>query len=113
MTHPESREVGAVLSGKATAPQNSGLRFFVSHHLSDDQSGDYELIVRIDGKERLRTVVSKDSVAADGWQEISIPFAQEGEDASSDSKEYFIEIVNQPNGWSWEAMFIADMCFCL
>ena len=74
MTHPENREVGAVLSGKTTAARNSGLRFVVSHHLSGDQIGDYELIVRIDGKEALRTVVSKDSVAADGWQEIEVPF---------------------------------------
>ena len=113
MTHPENREVGAVLSGKTTAARNSGLRFFVSHHLSGDQIGDYELIVRIDGKEALRTVVSKDSVAADGWQEIEVPFETDENAKSSDNKEYFIEIVNQPNGWSWEAMYIADMCFCL
>lgn len=111
MTHPESRDVGAILSNTMRVPQNATMEFFVSHHLSGDQIGDYELIVRVDGDERARTIVSKDSVSEDGWQKIKLQLGEMDEDNESGYKDYFIEIVNQPNGWSWEAMYIADLNF--
>ena len=111
MTHPESRDVGAILSNTMRVPQNATMEFFVSHHLSGDQIGDYELIVRVDGEERMRTIVSKDSVGEDGWQKIKLQLGEMDEDNESGYKDYFIEIVNQPNGWSWEAMYIADLNF--
>ena len=48
-------------------------------------------------------VVSKDVVGADGWLTVEVPLGQNA------GKETKIEIVNQPNGWSWEAAYFAKI----
>ncbi|MBQ9873590.1 MAG: ADP-ribosylglycohydrolase family protein [Thermoguttaceae bacterium] len=104
-THPESREVAAVLSRKYKASKDSALHMVVSHHVAGDFIGDYELIVKIDGNEALKRVVSKDTVGEDGWAQIDVDLSDYA------GKEVLVEILNQPNGWSWEAAYFDSIWF--
>lgn len=103
MTHPESREVGAVLSKKLTPAENSKLVFVVSHHVAGDQLGDFEAIVKIDGETVKTQLVSKDTVAENGWLVVETDLS------AFAGKEINVEIVNQPNGWSWEAAYFGEI----
>jgi len=98
VTHPLERGVACVLSRSVNLParKRSELRIIVGHH----PSGDFDLIVRADGKQLSRKAVSRDT-APDGWLEVSVdltPFA---------GKQVFLELVNEPTGWMCEAAYWA------
>ncbi len=99
MTHPEMREIGAVMSRTIAPDKDSVLRMAVSHFVSERVNGDYDLIVKIDGKEVYKTEVSDKTVKEDGWLPIEIPLGAYA------GKEVLVEIVNQPNGWAYEAAY--------
>ncbi|MGI6402366.1 MAG: ADP-ribosylglycohydrolase family protein [Thermoguttaceae bacterium] len=103
MTHPESREVGAVLSKTITPTRGEYLEFTVSNHVADGYSGDFELIVKANGKVLKETLVSNDTVEADGWMHVFLPLDEFA------GQETLIEIINQPNGWSWEAAYFGEI----
>lgn len=103
MTHPELREIGAVVSKTVVPTAKSTLVLEVSHHQAGDVVGDYSLIVKLNGETAKELVVSKDVVGADGWLTVEVPLGQNA------GKETKIEIVNQPNGWSWEAAYFAKI----
>lgn len=103
MTHPELREIGAVVSKTVVPTAKSALVLEVSHHLAGDVVGDYLLIVKLNGETAKELVVSKDSVGADGWLTVEVDLSKNA------GKETKIEIVNQPNGWSWEAAYFAKI----
>jgi hypothetical protein len=103
MTHPELREIGAVVSKTVVPTAKSALVLEVSHHLTKDVVGDYLLIVKLNGETAKELVVSKDSVGADGWLTVEVPLSQNA------GKETKIEIVNQPTGWSWEAAYFSKI----
>ncbi|MCY3017628.1 MAG: ADP-ribosylglycohydrolase family protein [Planctomycetota bacterium] len=101
MTHPLNKETGCVLSRKLDVPadKKTSLHLVVSHH---DQ-GDWDLIVKADGKELLKKLVSKDTATKDGWLETDVdlsPYA---------GKSVNVELINQPNGWSWEGGYWAEI----
>jgi len=101
MTHPLNKDTGCVLSRKldVAAGKKTSLHLVVSYH---DQ-GDWDLIVKADGKELLKKLVSKDTATKDGWLEADVdlsPYA---------GKSVSLELVNQPNGWSWEGGYWAEI----
>ncbi|MBN1418707.1 MAG: ADP-ribosylglycohydrolase family protein [Planctomycetes bacterium] len=99
VTHPLNRTTGCVLSRKIDIPtgKRAVLTLTVGHH----PDGDWDLIVRADGKEVLRKTVGK-TTAKDGWLEVTTSINGAG-------KSTLIEIVNQPTGWSWEAGYFASI----
>ncbi len=105
MTHPESREVGAVLSKTLTVEPNATFRFFVSNHQSGDQTGDFDLIVKVDGNVVAQQAVSQETIKSDGWLPVEIDLSIYA------GKKICIELVNQPNGWSWEAAYFTGFEF--
>jgi hypothetical protein len=99
-THPLDRETGCVLSRTVELPaaKNSRLRLVVGH----DPQGDFDLIVRADGKELLRKQVGP-GTATGHWltERIDLaPFA---------GRTVRLELVNQPSGWSNEAAYWAEI----
>jgi len=100
VTHPLDRRTGCVLSRKVKIrrDKNTKLHLVVGHH----PDGDWTLIVKADAKEVLNTPVGK-KTAADGWMEAAVdltPYA---------GKEVKLELINQPNGWAWEAGYWAEI----
>ncbi len=101
-THPLDDSTGCVLSKKIKVPagKKARLHLVVAH----DPQGDFDLIVRADGRELLRKAVSKATATADPWlaQEVDLSgFA--GKPAPK------IELINQPSGWSFEAAYWAKI----
>lgn len=95
-THPLDRDTGCVLFREVEIPagQRTTLRVIVGH----DPQGNFDLIVRVDGRELLRKPVSAQT-ATDHWltQEIDLSgFA---------GKRVNLELINQPSGWSCEAAY--------
>jgi hypothetical protein len=100
VTHPLDRQTGCVLSRKVKIrrDKNTKLHLVVGHH----PDGDWGLIVKADGKELLHTPVGR-KTAVDGWMEAAVdltPYA---------GKEVKLELINQPNGWAWEAGYWAEI----
>jgi len=93
VTHPLDEDTACVLSKRFMIPQGrkSWLRLVVGH----DPNGDWELIVKADGKEIMRATVGK-KTAIDGWMDLSIDLSAYAGDAVK------IELANQANGWQWE-----------
>jgi hypothetical protein len=93
VTHPLDEDTACVLSKRLMIPKGkkSTLRLVVGH----DPNGDWELIVKADGKEMTRTTVGKET-APDGWMDVSIDLSAYAGDAVQ------VELLNQANGWEWE-----------
>ncbi len=94
VTHPLNRETGCTLSRKASPGKGSALRIVAGHH----PQGDWDLIVKVDGKEVLRKTVGKET-AKDGWLEVRLPLSAWA------GKEIALDLVNQPTGWANEAAY--------
>ncbi len=102
VTHPLDEHTGCVLSKKIKVPagKKATLRLVVGH----DPQGDFDLIVRADGRELLRKAVSKATATSDPWLVQSVdlsPYA--GKKAPK------VELINQPSGWSFEAAYWAEI----
>jgi len=112
-THPLNRTTGCVLSRtlKLPAGKKTTLALTVGH----DPNGDWVLIVRVDGEELLKKTIGEVSrprnlatgvpgqAAANLWTDLEIdlcPYA---------GKEIKLELVNQPNGWHFEAAYWAKI----
>jgi len=102
VTHPLDDQTGCVLSKKIKVPadKKARLRLVVGH----DPQGDFDLIVRADGKELLRQPVSKATATDDPWlvQEVDLS-------AFAGKKAPKIELINQPSGWAYEAAYWAEI----
>jgi hypothetical protein len=96
LTHPPDRNTACILSRKLDVPaaKKTTLQLTVGHH----PKGDWDLIVRADGKELLRKSIGKET-AAGGWLNLSVdltPFA---------GKTIALELLNQPTGWTYEGAY--------
>jgi hypothetical protein len=102
VTHPLEEGKGCVLSRNLTVPpgQKTALRLVVGH----DPQGDFDLIVRADGKELLRKPVNKATATNDPWlvQEVDLS-------GLAGKKGIKVELINQPSGWSFEAAYWAEI----
>ncbi len=97
LTHPLNREVGCSLSRTVEVPREgkTSLRLLVA----SDKRGDFLLIVKAHGKQVLEQTIDPKSE----WSSIEVdltPYA---------GKAIPVEIMNQPNGWSWEAAYWAKV----
>jgi putative membrane-bound dehydrogenase-like protein len=94
-THPIDKGKPCVLSRKIEVPagKKSRLELAVSHHA--DPPGDWQLVVKIDGKEVQTKLISQKS-GEKGWTETFVdltPYA---------GKTINVELLNQPNDWNYE-----------
>jgi hypothetical protein len=100
MTHPLNREVGAVLSRTVDIPaeKKTTLRTVVAN----DDRGDWVLLVKADGQPLLEKSINQQATGG-GWTTVEVdlsPFA---------GKQVKLELVNQADGWSWEAGYWAEI----
>ncbi|MDR2116536.1 MAG: ADP-ribosylglycohydrolase family protein [Planctomycetaceae bacterium] len=93
MTHPKSRGEACVLTKNVTIPKNkkTTLKLVVAAHDAAKAEFDWELIVKADGKELLKQRIAGD------WKEITVDLSGYA------GKTVKLELLNQPNGWSYEA----------
>ena len=101
MTHPLDSDTACTLSTEVSIPQNKKtvLKALVSHH----NDGDWVLVIRVNGSEQKKQLISKDTVGSNGWLEITFdltPFA---------NNNVKVDLDNVPNGWSWEAGYWAAL----
>ena len=101
LTHPVSEQVPCVMAwaGSLAGARRPVLRLVCAH----DPRGDWELAVRVNGKEILRTPVGPDT-AKEGWLEKAIDLSPW---AGQDSVK--IEVWNAANGWRYEAAYWAEL----
>jgi hypothetical protein len=100
VTHPLDQQTGCTLSRTVEVPadQKTALHLVVTH----DPRGDWLLVVKADGKEILSKVVSQDTVR-DGWLDLRVDLSEYA------GKSVKLELINQPNGWAWEAGYWATI----
>jgi hypothetical protein len=101
VTHPLDANTGCVLSKTVDVPagRKTALRLVVGH----DPQGDFDLIVRADGKQLLRKAVSKDTVTDGHWLTQTLDLS------SFAGQKVKLELVNQPTGWAYEAAYWAEI----
>ena len=100
MTHPLNREVGAVLSRTVDVPagKQTALRLVVAN----DDRGDWVLVVKAGGKALLEKPVNQQTTAG-GWETVRVDLS------GFAGKQVKLELVNQADGWSWEAGYWAEI----
>jgi len=94
VTHPFSTAVPCVLRRTVAIPagRKTALRLVVGH----DPRGDWQLVVKVAGKELLARTIGK-STTEKGWATLTVDLS----DYAGTSVEIALE--NRANGWSWEA----------
>ncbi len=99
-THPLDRSTGCVLSKQVAVPagKKTTLKVVVGH----DPQGDFDLVVRADGKELLCKAVSA-KTAIGHW------LSQEIDLSTFAGKTIKLDLVNQPSGWSYEAAYWSEI----
>jgi hypothetical protein len=98
VVHPLKQGVGCFLSRqvKLAAGKKWDLRITVGHN----PSGDFDLLVRANGKQLLRQTVGKET-AKGGWLDVVVDLSRYA------GKTAMLEIVNEPTGWMGEAAYFA------
>jgi ADP-ribosylglycohydrolase len=94
LTHPLNKTTGCVLSKQIEVPRNqqTTLQAVVGHH----PKGDWDLIIRANGQQLLRTPVGKETAEA-GWLSVQVDLSMFA------GKKVRLELVNEPSGWAYEA----------
>jgi hypothetical protein len=100
VTHPLNEEMGCIISRTVQLPggQRSVLGLVVGH----DPRGDWDLIVRVNGREVLKKTIGPDTATL-GWAELEVDLSRLAGKAAK------IELVNQPTGWRFEAAHWAEI----
>ena len=102
LTHPKERGVPCILSRDFEVPKqgDSRLRLVVTHH---DQ-GDWDLIVKVDGKEVLQRSIGKEhDPPGSRWMTVEVDLT------SYAGKTIKLELLNQPTGWAFEGGYWAEI----
>jgi hypothetical protein len=100
MTHPLNQEVGCSLKRAIDVP--TGTKTTLAITVANDDRGDFCLIVKVDGKKQLEQTIGPET-AHNGWVSVDVdlsPFA---------GRTVNVELINQANGWSWEAAYWAKI----
>jgi hypothetical protein len=99
MTHPLSREIGCVLGRTVAVPagKKTALRLVVAN----DDRGDWTLVVKADGKTLLEKKIDQQTTQG-GWATVEVDLS------GFAGKDVKLELVNQADGWSWEAGYWAE-----
>ncbi len=96
MTHPLDRETGVTLSRRVDVPAGgAALTVAVANH----KGGDFLLLAKVDGSEVLRQKIE----GKPNWQTFVIDLAPYA------GKAVTVDLVNRPDGWSWEAAYWGGM----
>ena len=92
-TYPKEERVPCVLSRKVDIPagKRTMLKLTVGHH----PLGDWDLVVKADGKELLRKPVGK-TTATNGWLDVAVDLSE------YKGKSILLELLNQPTDWNFE-----------
>jgi hypothetical protein len=102
MTHPLVRGTGCVLSRKVEVP--AGRKTSIVIVVANDPRGDFDLVVRADGKELLKQTVAVNTEEKSGqWLTLAVDLAPLA------GKTATVEVVNQPTDWRYEAAYFADL----
>ena len=102
LVHPLNRDVGCTLSRKIEVP--AGKKTTLAIVVANDPRGDFDLLVRADGKELLKKTVAVNSGDEPGkWDTVQVDLSPLA------GKTATVEIVNQPTDWSWEAAYVAQV----
>lgn len=101
LTHPLDPETPCILTREVVVPKDrkTVLHLVVGH----DDRGDFDLIVKLNGKGVVHQPVSKATATNDPWlvQDVDLtPLA---------GSKVKIELFNQPSGWSYEAAYWAEL----
>ena len=100
MTHPLNRDVGCTLTKTIEVPAQGKMKLAVQ--VANHDGGDFLFMAKVDGKKATEQTIGPDSTE-NGWANIDIdlsPFA---------GKTVKVELINQANGWSWEAAYWAKI----
>ena len=102
VTHPIDRETPCVLTKTIDIPQGKKtmLRLVAGHH----ESGDWDLVIRINGSPQKTIDISKTLTKNTGWTEVAFdltPFA-----GNNNVK---IDLENKASGWAYEAGYWAEI----
>ncbi|MDH7568434.1 MAG: hypothetical protein QHJ73_02440, partial [Armatimonadota bacterium] len=102
VTHPFDRDTPCVLRRRVHLPagRRATLRLVVSHHCQPD--GDWDLVVRADGRELLREIISRETVT-NQWRVVTVDLSPLA------GSEVTLELLNQANGWAWEAAYWGEV----
>lgn len=92
-THPVERETPCVLKSTLAIPR--GKRTRLELEVAHDHRGDWQLVVRANGKALHEQLVGP-STTSDGWKKITVDLTQYAGETVN------LELLNQANGWSWE-----------
>jgi len=100
LTHPLSREIGCVLSKTVAVPagKKTSLRLVVAN----DDRGDWTLVVKAGGNPLLTKPINKETTQG-SWATVEVDLSELA------GKEVKLELVNQADGWSWEAGYWAEI----
>jgi hypothetical protein len=100
MTHPLNREVGCTLAKTIQVPSSgkTTLRLWVAN----DDRGDFLLVAKANGVAILERVIDRNALE-DGWANLVVDLS------AFAGRAVKVELVNQANGWSWEAAYWAKV----
>jgi hypothetical protein len=91
-----------VLSRKVEVP--AGRKTSIVIVVANDPRGDFDLVVRADGKELLKQTVAVNTEEKSGqWLTLAVDLAPLA------GKTATVEVVNQPTDWRYEAAYFADL----
>jgi putative heme-binding domain-containing protein len=99
-THPVDRNKPCVLSRRVDVPKDKKTRLAlgVSYFATGETTGDWQLVVKVDGKTVHEQIVSA-KTTQNGWADVTVnltPYA---------GKTINLELLNQPNDWNYEHGF--------
>ena len=101
-THPLKPGTGCVISRKVEVPE--GKKTVLHLVVANDPRGDFDLVVKADGKELVKKAVAVNSdAAANKWLTEDVDLS------SFAGKAVNVEVVNQPSAWSFEAAYWAEI----
>jgi hypothetical protein len=80
----------------------SGKKTYLKLIVGNDPQGDFDLIVKADGKEILKTTIGP-KTTVDHWRTETIDLTKYA------GKTVKIELINQPNGWQYEAAYWGEI----
>jgi len=100
MTHPWDRHTGAVLSRTVTVPPNQKtlLRLVVAN----DSRGDWTLVVKTGDRELFKRPIDE-TLTQGGWATLTVDLSEFAGHTIP------VELVNQADGWSYEAGYWAEI----
>ncbi len=100
MTHPLNRDVGAELRRTVDVPQ--GKKTTLRMVVANDDRGDWVLLVKADGAPLLEKPINQETTGG-GWATVEVDLSPLA------GKQVTLELVNQPDGWAWEAGYWAEI----